>query len=181
MYPKIYLKINRFEKTRVIVSKSSLAESYNTLSFKLSLKHVYLYRIGRDLRRDRGSYSNDALQRDQEREAHKVMKILTVVVIVFALLMLPNHIVFLWFDFGDGGNIPLHRVTYRASGRNIVSNNSQQFWMLHFAYVRLHALLHVVTCCCVLYGVVAQSLKPVKHLSQQLPTFLLFRDRRNVG
>ena len=60
-------------------------------------------RIGRDLRRDRGSYSNDALQRDQEREAHKVMKILTVVVIVFALLMLPNHIVFLWFDFGNGG------------------------------------------------------------------------------
>lgn len=60
------------------------------------------HRIGRDLRRDKGSYSNDALQRDQEREAHKVMKILTVVVIVFALLMLPNHIVFLWFDFGNG-------------------------------------------------------------------------------
>ena len=51
---------------------------------------------------DKGSYSNDALQRDQEKEAHKVMKILTVVVIVFALLMLPNHIVFLWFDFGNG-------------------------------------------------------------------------------
>ena len=32
--------------------------------------------------------------------------------------------------------------------------------------VRLHTLLHVV----------AQSLKPVKVLSQQLPTFLLFRD-----
>ena len=60
------------------------------------------HRIGRDLRRDKGSYSNDALQRDQEKEAHKVMKILTVVVIVFALLMLPNHIVFLWFDFGNG-------------------------------------------------------------------------------
>ena len=33
--------------------------------------------------------------------------------------------------------------------------------------VRLHILLHVV----------AQSLKPVKLLSQQLPTFLLFCDR----
>ena len=33
------------------------------------------------------------------------MKILTVVVIVFALLMLPNHIVFLWFDFGDGSKL----------------------------------------------------------------------------
>ena len=30
-----------------------------------------------------------------------------------------------------------------------------------------------VTCCCMLLGVVAQSLKPVKVLSQQLPTFLL--------
>ena len=48
--------------------------------------------------------------------------------------------------------------------------------------VRLHPLLlHVVACCCVLLGVVAQSLKPVKFLSQQLPTFLLFRGRRSVA
>ena len=59
-------------------------------------------RIGRDLRRDKGSYSNDVLQREQEKEAHKVVKILTVVVIVFAILMLPNHIVFIWIDFGSG-------------------------------------------------------------------------------
>ena len=39
---------------------------------------------------------------------------------------------------------------------------------------------HPVVCCCVLLGVVAQSLKPVKVLSQQLPTFPLFRDRRSV-
>ena len=37
-------------------------------------------------------------------------------------------------------------------------------------FVRLLTLLHVV----------AQSLKPVKLFSQQLPTFLLFRDRRSV-
>ena len=43
--------------------------------------------------------------------------------------------------------------------------------------VRLHTLLHVVT----LLRVVAQSLKPVKLFSQQLPTFLLFRDRRSVA
>ena len=35
--------------------------------------------------------------------------------------------------------------------------------------------LHVVACFCLLLGVVAQS-KPFKVLSQQLPTFLLFRD-----
>ena len=44
-----------------------------------------------------------------------------------------------------------------------------------------HTLLHVVICFCVLLGVVAQRLKAVKLLGQQLPTFLLFRDRRSVG
>ena len=44
--------------------------------------------------------------------------------------------------------------------------------------VRLHTLLHVVGCYCVLF---AQSLKPVKLFSQQLPTNLLFRDRRSVA
>ena len=40
---------------------------------------------------------------------------------------------------------------------------------------------HPVACCWMLLCVVAQSLKPVKLFSQQLPTFLLFRDRRNVA
>ena len=38
-----------------------------------------------------------------------------------------------------------------------------------------------VACCWMLLLAVAQSLKPVKLLSQQLPTFLLFRDRRSVA
>ena len=79
------------------------------------------------------------------------MKILTVVVIVFALLMLPNHIVFLWFDFGDKGNIPLHKVTYRklrANGRNIVCQqlNVGCYMLLSFA--------HAVACCYMLLRVV---------------------------
>ena len=44
-------------------------------------------------------------------------------------------------------------------------------------------MLHVAsvcTPCCMLLDVVARSLKPVKLFSQQLPTFLLFRDRRSV-
>ena len=40
---------------------------------------------------------------------------------------------------------------------------------------------HPVACCWMLLHVVAQSLKPVKLFSQQLPTFLLFRDRRSVA
>ena len=52
----------------------------------------------------------------------------------------------------------------------LLANNSQQCWMLHVA--------SVCTPCCMLLSVVAQSLKPVKLLSQKLPTFLLFRDGR---
>ena len=45
----------------------------------------------------------------------------------------------------------------------------------------LRPFAHRVACCWMLLCVVAQSLKPVKLFSQQLPTFLLFRDRRSVA
>ena len=45
----------------------------------------------------------------------------------------------------------------------------------------LRPFAHPVACCCVMLGVVAQSLKPVKMLSQQLPTCILFSDRRSVA
>ena len=45
----------------------------------------------------------------------------------------------------------------------------------------LRPLVHPVACCWMLLRVVAQSLTPVKLFSQQLPTFLLFRDRRSVA
>ena len=44
----------------------------------------------------------------------------------------------------------------------------------------LRSFAHPVACCWMLLRIVAQSLKPVKLFSQQLPTFLLFRDRRSV-
>ena len=50
----------------------------------------------------------------------------------------------------------------------------------HGCYM-LRPFAHPVACCSVLLGVVAQSLKPVKLLRQQLPTFLLFRVRRSVA
>ena len=53
----------------------------------------------------------------------------------------------------------------RAKGRNIVG------WYM------LRSLAHAVACC---LGVAAQSLKPVKLLSKQLPTFLLILDRRHA-
>ena len=45
----------------------------------------------------------------------------------------------------------------------------------------LRPFAHRVACCWVLLRVVAQSLKPVKRFCQQLPTFLLFCDRRRVA
>ena len=56
-----------------------------------------------------------------------------------------------------------------ANGRNIVG-----------CYM-LRPFAHHVACCWMLLRVVAQSLKPVKLFSQQLPTFLLFCDRRSVA
>ena len=50
---------------------------------------------------------------------------------------------------------------------------TQHCWML--------SVTSVCTPCCMLLRVVAQSLKPVKLFSQQLPTFVLFRDRRSVA
>ena len=57
----------------------------------------------------------------------------------------------------------------RANERNIVG-----------CYM-LRPFGHPVACCWMLLRVVAQSLKPVKLFSQQLPTFLWFRDRRSVA
>ena len=45
----------------------------------------------------------------------------------------------------------------------------------------LRPFAHPVACCWMLLRDVAQSLKPVKLFSQQLPTFPLFRDRRSVA
>ena len=55
----------------------------------------------------------------------------------------------------------------------LLANNSQHCWVLHVA--------SVCTPCWMLLRVVAQSLKPIKLFSQQLPTFLLFPDRRSVA
>ena len=45
----------------------------------------------------------------------------------------------------------------------------------------LRPFAHLLACCWMLFRVVAQSVKPVKLFSQQLPLFLLFRDRQGVA
>ena len=61
----------------------------------------------------------------------------------------------------------------RAIGRNIIR---QQLPTLLGVTCCVH-----VECCCVLLGVVAQSLTPVNLLNQQFSTFLLFCDRHSVA
>ena len=55
---------------------------------------------------------------------------------------------------------------------------TQHYWMLHVASVCTPScmLLRVVVSC-----YIKQSLKPVKLLSQRLPTFLWFRNRQSVA
>ena len=65
-----------------------------------------------------------------------------------------------------------------ANGHNIVD---QQLPTLIVGCYMLRPFAHPVARCWMLLRVVAQSLKPVKLFSQQLPTFLLFRDRRSVA
>ena len=45
----------------------------------------------------------------------------------------------------------------------------------------LNPIAHPLVCCGMLFGVVAKSLKTVTLLSQQLPTFLFFHERRGVA
>ena len=62
---------------------------------------------------------------------------------------------------------------HRANRCNIVGEQLPKL-LDATCYIGLHTLLHVV-------GSVAQSLKLVKFLSQQLPTFRLFRDCQSVA
>ena len=66
-----------------------------------------------------------------------------------------------------------------ANRRNIVGQQLPTLSrMLHVASVCTPG---PVACCWMLLRVIAQSLKPVKPFSQQLPTFLLFCDRRSFA
>ena len=47
--------------------------------------------------------NHDERTRTHYKETRKVLKMLIVVVVVFAILVLPLHIVYIWYDFFDGG------------------------------------------------------------------------------
>ena len=72
----------------------------------------------------------------------------------------------------------IRQLGLHANGHNIVD---QQLLTLIVGCYMLRPFAHPVACCLMLLRVVAQSLQLVKLFSQQLPTFLLFPDRRTVA
>ena len=66
----------------------------------------------------------------------------------------------------------VHNIFMLSTQLSPVQTDAQQCWMLH--------VVSICTPCYMMLGVVIQSLKLVKILSQKLPTFLLFRDRWRV-
>ena len=58
-------------------------------------------RVGRELTKNP---NHDERTRNHYKETRKVLKMLIVVVVVFAILVLPLHIVQIWYDFFHGAN-----------------------------------------------------------------------------
>ncbi|KXJ25148.1 neuropeptide FF receptor 2 [Exaiptasia diaphana] len=63
---------------------------------------VYV-KIGIELRKCIGPHqTNAALYRAQQEDATKVVRMLIIVTVLFALCVLPNNIMWIWLDFGKG-------------------------------------------------------------------------------
>ena len=55
-------------------------------------------------KRRSGAWSNKALKCIHQQEGKKVVRMLVVVTILFAICVLPNNIMWLWLDFGNGAH-----------------------------------------------------------------------------
>lgn len=72
----------------------------------------HVHRVGMELSKSNLAHENMHLFREQQKETQKVIKILRLVVTAFAVLVLPIHVLYIWFDFFDGGDVSiLMRIT----------------------------------------------------------------------
>lgn len=55
-------------------------------------------------RRSGASWNNKALKCTHQQEGKRVVRMLVVVTVLFAICVLPNNIMWLWLDFGNGGH-----------------------------------------------------------------------------
>ena len=67
------------------------------------------YELKKRIRQRNAANSNTALNSQQQTEARKVVRMLIVVTLLFAVCVLPNNIMWMWLDFGRGGDHPHHR------------------------------------------------------------------------
>ena len=65
-------------------------------------------------KRRSGAWSNKALKSTRQLEGKRVIRMLVVVTVLFAICVLPNNIMWLWLDFGNGGDFEYfwHVVTF---------------------------------------------------------------------
>lgn len=76
----------------------------------LSIMAMAYLKIARELqkcvrkRKTSAAAWHTALKLSQEREGKRVIRMLIVVTVLFAICVLPNNIMWLWLDFGDGGD-----------------------------------------------------------------------------
>lgn len=69
----------------------------------LSVIGIAYVKIGLELRKCIGPHqTNAALYRAQQEDATKVVRMLIIVTVLFALCVLPNNIMWIWLDFGNG-------------------------------------------------------------------------------
>jgi hypothetical protein len=60
------------------------------------------FRIGAELNNQQCRECGTLMDPEYRRDTKKVVKMLSIVVAVFAVLDLPIHVVFIWLDFFDG-------------------------------------------------------------------------------
>ena len=69
---------------------------------------IIIFRIGAELNNQQCRECGTLMDPEYRRDTKKVVKMLSIVVAVFAVLDLPIHIVWIWFDFFDGANGSLY-------------------------------------------------------------------------
>ena len=75
--------------------------------FPLTVITIAYVKIGQELRRCTGEEkTNAALRGTYQKESSKVVRMLIVVTLLFAVCVLPNNIMWMWLDFGRGNDYP---------------------------------------------------------------------------
>lgn len=90
----------------------------------LSIIVVSYARIAREICRSGKGHENSELIKEQRKETRKVIKILRFVVLAFAVLVLPIHLLYIWWDFFNGATSPMFKILKVTSLVMLYSNSA---------------------------------------------------------